>query len=133
MKYLTIVSLCLIFSTSLILAQDKDSTDVTKKEEKTQKTEQQTDQQQKKDKKETGKTAGESQKIPGSAEKKLEGFVDVNANGIDDRLETSAKGKGKGQPRDRFVDADGDGICDGKESAIGLRKLFRKRKGKHNR
>ena len=37
MKYLTIVSLCLIFSTSLILAQDKDSTDVTRKEEKTKK------------------------------------------------------------------------------------------------
>ena len=62
----------------------------------------------------------------------MEGFVDVNANGIDDRIETSGKGKGKGQPRDRFVDKDGDGICDGRESAIGLRKLFKKRKGKNN-
>jgi len=133
MKYVAIVSLCLIFSTSLVFAQDKDSTDAKKKEEKTQKTEQQQDQQQIQDIKETEKRAGENQKIQGSAEKELEGFVDVNADGIDDRLETSGKGKGKGQPRDRFVDADGDGICDGKESAIGLRKLFRKKKGKHNR
>jgi len=133
MKYFAVITLCLIFSTSLILAQDKDSSDVKKKEEKTQKTEQQKDQQQIQDKKETGKRAGENQKTPSSAEKELEGFVDVNADGIDDRLETSGKGKGKGQPRDRFIDADGDGICDGKESAIGLRKLFRKRKGKHNR
>ena len=66
---------------------------------------------------------------------KLEGFVDLNANGIDDRIENAGKGKGKGkkQPKDRFVDMDGDGICDGKESAIGLKKLYRKRKGNPHR
>ncbi len=63
---------------------------------------------------------------------KLEGFIDLNGNGIDDRLEGKQKGKGKGkmQNKDRFIDLDGDGICDGKESALGLRKVYRKRKGK---
>ncbi len=61
---------------------------------------------------------------------KLEGFVDVNGDGIDDRLEQARQKRGKHKgPRDRFIDADGDGICDGNESALGLRKLYRKRKG----
>jgi hypothetical protein len=128
MKYATMIIICLIFSTSLLFAQETDSTDMKKKEEK-----QVTEQQQDGQKNQTEKKEQEKQKTQGSKEKELKGFVDVNANGIDDRLENSGKGKGKGQPRDRFVDNDGDGICDGKESAIGLRKLFRNRKGKHNR
>jgi len=61
--------------------------------------------------------------------KKMKGFVDKNANGIDDRLENKiAHGKQKGK-KDRFIDRNGDGICDGRESALGIRKMFRKRKG----
>jgi hypothetical protein len=67
-------------------------------------------------------------------EKSLEGFIDANGNGIDDRLEEKGNGKRKGQQqsKDRFIDTDGDGICDGKESAIGLKKLYRKRRGNPN-
>jgi len=63
---------------------------------------------------------------------KLKGFIDKNANGIDDRLEAK-KGKGKGMHlgrRDVFIDKNGDGICDGRESAIGLKKTMRHRMGK---
>ena len=62
----------------------------------------------------------------------LKGFIDKNANGIDDRLETK-KGMGKGKlmgRRDVFIDKNGDGICDGRESAIGLKKTMRHRMGK---
>ncbi len=64
---------------------------------------------------------------------RLKGFMDRNANGIDDRLEGIGrwgKHKAKGRRMDRFIDRDGDGICDGRESAMGLRKLYR---GKHGR
>ncbi len=62
----------------------------------------------------------------------LKGFVDKNADGIDDRL-ADKKGKGKGKQlrrRDLFIDKNGDGICDGRESAIGLKKARRSRGGK---
>ncbi len=46
-------------------------------------------------------------------------FVDRNGNGIDDRQE---RPEGKGLRRkDRFVDSDGDGICDGRAGGLGLR------------
>ena len=63
---------------------------------------------------------------------KLKGFIDKNSNGIDDRLENRRlKGqKQRGKYKDRFIDLDGDGICDGRESAIGLRKMHRLRRGK---
>jgi hypothetical protein len=63
---------------------------------------------------------------------KLDGFVDKNANGIDDRLEKKAdKEKGKQMGKgDLFIDKNGDGICDGRESAIGLRKAHSMRKGR---
>lgn len=61
--------------------------------------------------------------------KKLKGFVDKNANGIDDRIESAAgKGKQKGK-KDRFIDRNGDGICDGRESAFGIKKTLRRRRG----
>ena len=61
--------------------------------------------------------------------KKLKGFVDKNANGIDDRIESVA-GKGKQQgKKDRFIDRNGDGICDGRESALGIKKAVRRRQG----
>ena len=61
--------------------------------------------------------------------KQLKGFIDKNANGIDDRIESKMdKGKQKGK-KDRFIDRNGDGICDGRESAFGIKKAFRKRKG----
>lgn len=46
-------------------------------------------------------------------------FIDENGNGIDDRLEK--KGKRDRHSRDRFIDNDGDGICDGRESGLGFR------------
>jgi len=62
-------------------------------------------------------------------QKKLKGFVDRNANGIDDRIENGiVKGKQKGK-KDKFIDKNGDGICDGRESAFGIKKAFRKRQG----
>ncbi len=83
------------------------------------------------------KKAPSAQKVKQKVAKEKKGqpaFIDLNANGIDDRLERRGlkKGRGKGKKirKDRFIDLDGDGICDGKESAIGLRKLYRKRKGK---
>jgi hypothetical protein len=93
-------------------------------------------QQKKEEKKVQKKEMKESDEQKSEKEEKqkqeLEGFVDLNANGIDDRLETGksqGKGKGKGAGKDRFIDLDGDGICDGQESAIGLRKVHRQRKG----
>jgi len=51
----------------------------------------------------------------------LEGFIDKNANGIDDRLEIGSKGQ-KGRGRDKFVDKDGDGICDERATGMGFRR-----------
>lgn len=48
------------------------------------------------------------------------GFRDENGNGIDDRLERQATGKGS--KKDRFIDADGDGICDGRAGGLGFRR-----------
>jgi hypothetical protein len=48
-------------------------------------------------------------------------FIDENANGIDDRVEKKlGEGKQK-RVRDRFIDLDGDGICDGRSGGVGLR------------
>ena len=60
----------------------------------------------------------------------LKGFVDSNANGIDDRLEFAKGKQGKNRKRDKFIDLNGDGICDGRESALGLKKTIRNRKGR---
>jgi hypothetical protein len=48
------------------------------------------------------------------------GFRDENGNGIDDR--TEKRGQGRGSKKDRFVDADGDGICDGRAGGLGFRR-----------
>ncbi len=48
------------------------------------------------------------------------GFRDENGNGIDDRIER--QGKGQGARKDRFVDADGDGICDGRAGGLGFKR-----------
>lgn len=34
-----------------------------------------------------------------------------------------------GRRKDKFIDRNGDGICDGRESAIGLKKMYRMRRG----
>lgn len=54
---------------------------------------------------------------------RVEKLIDENANGIDDRLEGKGgkKGKRRARGRDRFIDADGDGICDGRETGLGFR------------
>jgi hypothetical protein len=59
----------------------------------------------------------------------LKGFIDANANGIDDRIEFRQDKKGKSKKSDKFIDLNGDGICDGRESALGLKKTARNRKG----
>jgi hypothetical protein len=48
------------------------------------------------------------------------GFRDENGNGIDDRLERQVTGKGS--KKDRFIDADGDGICDGRAGGLGFKR-----------
>jgi len=47
-------------------------------------------------------------------------FRDENGNGIDDRVER--RGQAQGSKKDRFVDADGDGICDGRVGGLGFRR-----------
>lgn len=44
---------------------------------------------------------------------------DVNADGIDDALQQ--KGKKFKNKKDKFIDQDGDGICDGRASGLGWR------------
>lgn len=60
----------------------------------------------------------------------LKGFIDNNANGIDDRLEFAKGKQAQNRKRDKFIDLNGDGICDGRESALGLKKTLRNRKGR---
>lgn len=71
-------------------------------------------------------------KSPKKTKLKLKGFVDKNADGIDDRLANkNSKGRRSQQKRrDLFIDQNGDGICDGRESAIGIKKAMRHRRGK---
>jgi hypothetical protein len=140
MKNIYIIIFSIFIALSVVMGQSTDSTNSEKKKEQVQSKSE--EQQRKKSTEQEGKQlkqqkgTREDQETgrdvqPQGSEQKLEGFVDTNGNGIDDRLEAGGKGyrKGKNAPRDRFVDTDGDGICDGKESAIGLRKLYRKRKG----
>ena len=66
-------------------------------------------------------------KMTSQKKKELKGFIDKNANGIDDRLEGKG-GKNKKKGKDLFIDNNGDGISDGQESAFGLKKTSRKRR-----
>jgi flagellar biosynthesis component FlhA len=124
MKHLWFVFLTLLLFCSVSISQ---TSDTTKKADQSQEQIKNSEQKetQKQDREEAESV---QQKIP------LEGFIDANANGIDDRLEQKGNGKRKGQQqaKDRFIDTDGDGICDGKESAIGLKKLYRKHRGNPN-
>jgi hypothetical protein len=52
-------------------------------------------------------------------------FIDENQNGIDDREETGKGNCYKGRRRDKFVDKDGDGICDEREGNIGPKRRHR--------
>jgi len=65
-------------------------------------------------------------------------FVDLKGDSIDDRIQKNLEGADKiknsnkvkgrqGQNMDRFIDLDNDGICDGKESIIGLKRMRHKR------
>ncbi len=116
MKFFLLVFLMTFLAVAGGYSQSADSTSSGKKEKETQKASHEKNEQEKQ-------------------AAKLEGFVDRNGNGIDDRVEQgqtggkAKKGKGRRLGKDQFVDKDGDGICDGKESAIGLRKLYRKRRG----
>lgn len=51
----------------------------------------------------------------------LRGFRDENGNGLDDRIEVRGTGKGMNS-KDRFIDADGDGICDTRAGGLGFRR-----------
>ncbi len=52
-------------------------------------------------------------------------FIDENLNGIDDREESGNGNCYKGRRRDKFVDKDGDGICDDREGNIGPKRRHR--------
>ena len=125
MKSLNILLLGLFVTLNSVIAQSSDSTAEKNQEQQQVQTGQETKKQQQ---------AGQQNQVRKETPAELKGFIDMNANGIDDRLENPpGKGKGKNIQKDRFVDMDGDGICDGKESAIGLKKLYRKRKGNPHR
>jgi hypothetical protein len=126
MRLLNVLLVIFLMGVGGIFAQSNDSTSEKKQNKEKVAAEQSTDKKKQED---------QQKKEPQPQPEKLEGFVDLNANGIDDRIENAGKDKAKGkkQPKDRFVDMDGDGICDGKESAIGLKKLYRKRKGNPHR
>jgi hypothetical protein len=119
MKYLMSAFLTFFLLNGAMFAQSNDSTKAEKTREQVKTEAQQKEQKQQQE---------QEQK-----EQKLEGFIDQNGNGIDDRLEQGKDGKGYGKgkkgQKDRFIDLDGDGICDGKESAVGLRKMYQRRKG----
>jgi len=119
MKFLWSIFLISLLWWSFSMAQE---TDTTKNQA------QQQEQMKNSDQKETQE---QEQEVATQQKKQQEEFIDVNGNGIDDRLEQKGTGKRKGQQqaKDRFIDVDGDGICDGKESAIGLKNIYRKRRG----
>lgn len=48
-------------------------------------------------------------------------FIDENANGVDDRFEKQQGVEKQKRMRDRFIDLDGDGICDGRSGGVGIR------------
>ncbi len=125
MKNLIYVLITVFLLASAVFAQSNDSTKTEKAKEQVKTEAQQKDQEQQKEQSEKQEQEQKQQK--------LEGFVDQNGNGIDDRLEQGKNGagygKGKKGQKDRFIDLDGDGICDGKESAVGLRKMYQRRKG----
>ena len=124
MKHIILVFIMLLSFWSVSTSQSSDSTG---KKEQNQEQIKNNEQKKSQEKDRKGSETGQQ-------EKSLEGFIDANGNGIDDRLEQKGDGKRKGQQqgKDRFIDTDGDGICDGKESAIGLKKLYRKRRGNPN-
>jgi len=114
-KILTYLFLTLLFPV-LLLAQQPDSTREVRK-------------MAAKDTSLAKKSAAKStvKKQENKQGKKRSDFVDKNANGVDDRMEKRGKrGMRKGKS-DVFIDRDGDGICDGRESAIGLKKIMRRR------
>lgn len=49
-----------------------------------------------------------------------ETFRDENGNGVNDRLERRILAAER--KKDRFIDADGDGICDGRAGGLGFRR-----------
>lgn len=52
-------------------------------------------------------------------------FIDENKNGINDWEESGKGNCYKGRRRDKFVDKDGDGICDDREGNIGPKRRHR--------
>ena len=125
MKNSIYVLITVFLLSGAVFAQGNDSTKTEKVKEQVKTETQQKNQEQQQ---EHSEKQDQEQK-----QQKLEGFVDQNGNGIDDRLEQGKIGKGYGKgkkgQKDRFIDLDGDGICDGKESAVGLRKMYQRRKG----
>lgn len=120
MKFLGLIFLISVLWWSLTIAQGSDTT---KNQKPQQEQIQSADQKQ---------TQEQHQEVSSLQKKHQAGFIDANGNGIDDRLEEqkgTGKRKGQQQAKDRFIDTDGDGICDGKESAIGLKNIYRKRRG----
>lgn len=48
-------------------------------------------------------------------------FIDENANGIDDKIENLQTNRKQKRLRDKFIDLDGDGICDTRQGGVGIR------------
>ncbi len=69
----------------------------------------------------------------------LEGFIDENGDGIDDRMEhgkmehKGEHGREHNRMRDHFIDMDGDGINDNRCDGMGIGSKHRSRSGRHMR
>jgi hypothetical protein len=47
-------------------------------------------------------------------------LLDENGDGVSDRAQQRMRGSKRGL--DRFIDANGDGICDGRENGLGFQR-----------
>lgn len=64
-----------------------------------------------------------AEKKPEMKKNEMKAMKDLDANGVDDTHEKPrpAAGQSKGM-RDRFIDTNGDGICDNREQGLGFRR-----------
>jgi hypothetical protein len=84
-------------------------------------------------KKETKQDAKTAAKQEPKQESITSEFRDLNANGIDDTKETTGSDPKEKKTRKhvKFIDSDGDGICDGRASGAGLKLRMHGENGKH--
>jgi hypothetical protein len=63
--------------------------------------------------------AGQTVDSSGSRQVKKQELTDENADGLPDKAQ--GRGQGARRRKDRFIDKDGDGICDGRAGGLGFR------------